>query len=311
MKKLNLILAGLAIVALAACNKDLGGASVPAAASPEEGRPEVAFRLGGEFAPHMETRATEITDSNLGTLYVTATTGTSSETAVSGFTSVSFSKSGGVYKGGKYWPSTNPNYHFYAGNVALTHTSTGATVSPANAGTDVVVGYIATPDYEETNNLTLKHIFARFTDVTLKAPAGYTASAIKLSIQPKTSGTYNLKSDSWTTKGSAGSAVYLAGTASSGLSITSAGGSVSVNSNDLYLVPDSYTLTLTYTLAKGDWSKAYSKTASVTVLQGKKNKITLVGDAANIPDPDDGDISEVDFNVEVDPWTENELHPNF
>ena len=305
MKKTILILAGA--LATLACNKELPLAKAPAAG---EGLRPLEFRLlGGEFSPMIGTRATEVTSSTLGTLYVSATTGSSSETAV--FTSAAFSKSGSVFSGGKYWPSTNPNYHFYASNVPLTHTASGATVSPANVNTDIVVDYIATPDFGETNDLVLGHIFARFTDVTLKAPAGYTASAIKLSLLPKTSGTYNLKSGSWTSKGAAGAAQYLAGTASAGLSITTEGGSVTVNSNDLWLVPDSYTLTLSYTLSKDAWSKSYTKTASVSVLQGKKNKITLLGNNPNIPGPDSGDITEIDFNVEVDSWTENELHPSF
>ena len=131
-KSFIIVMAGLA---LAACSKQLDTPAV------QDGPQEIAFMVGSP-----ETRgATEVTTSNLSTLYVTATTGSSSETAT--FTSAQFTKSGSNWTGGKYWPSTDPSYHFYGSNQALTHTSSGATVSPANANTDIVVGYIANPNF--------------------------------------------------------------------------------------------------------------------------------------------------------------------
>lgn len=294
-KSFIILMAGLA---LAACNKQL---DTPV----QEGPQEIAFTVGTP-----ETRgATEVTTSNISALYVTATTGSSSETAA--FTSASFTKSGSNWTGGKYWPASDPGYHFYGANTALTHTASGATVSPANANTDIVVGYIATSNFKSVNAFTLGHIFAQVGTCTIKAPAGYTLSGVKVSLKPITSGTYNLKSGSWNSKGSAAStASYIFGTSSTGVNITTAGGSSTSADNDLWLVPGDYQLTASYTIAKGDFSKAYTKTATVTLVQGKNNNIGLNSNGdPNIPEPDD--IAELTFTVTVTPWTDNNVPVSF
>lgn len=285
MKKILsfVMMAAVAAVAVVSCNKQPVGVDVLA-------QDEIVFSFEDEAA----TRATEVTTSNLSSLNVSATTGTSSETAV--FTSAAFTKQSNKWKGGKYWPASDQSYHFYASNAALTHTSSGNTVSPSNANTDIVVGYLASPTYKSENALTLGHIFAQIGTVTVNAPSGYTVSGIKITVQPKTSGTYNLKSGSWTSRGSAGSAQYIAGTASTGLSITTAGGSVNGGDKDLWLVPDTYTLTATYVLSIGDYtSSTITKTSSVALTQGANNNIT-----ATLPASDD--VSEITFTVTVTPW---------
>lgn len=298
MKTRYIFAAAVAAFALVACNKE-----IPAAENVEA--EEIVFTLCAE------TRATEVTTSNLSTLYVTATTGSNSETSV--FTSASYTKSGSVWKGGKFWPSTNPNYHFYLSNVALTHTSAGATVSPANANTDIVVDYIATPTFKATNTATLEHIFAQVGTVRVKVKAGYKAENIKISLQPKTSGTYNLKTDTWT-PGNAGSATYILGTANAGVNITTEGGAVESSDNDLWLVPGAYVLTATYTITKDAFSKSYTKTATVTLVQGKNNNIgPTTSGGVELPNigPDDDDVAEIEFNVTVTPWSDQHVDVNF
>lgn len=298
-----LILSAAALLGLAACNKDM---YAPKGAAGHD--TEITFTLGGEFAAG--TRATEITTANLSSLYVTATTGTSSESAV--FTSQPFSKSGSAWKGGQFWPGSDPGYHFYAANTALTHTASGATVSPANADTDIVVDYLASPTFRASNALELEHIFCQIGTVTMKAPAGYTVTDLKVSVQPVVSGTFNLKSGSWTTRGAATVARYILGSATSGVSISSAGGQVSSADNDLWLVPGSYTLTASYTITKGAYTSSQTRTATVTLLQGKNNNIGLPGtgsDQPNIPEP--SDVSEIEFSVTVTPWTDNTVQANF
>ena len=291
MKRYLVILAAAALAVLASCNKEASRMDLA-----DEGLAPVEFTLDGDISASVGTRATEVTTANLSSMNVTATTGSSSETAVSGFSNAAFTKSGSVWKGGKYWPASNPSYHFYASNVTMTHTTSGQTVSPANAGTDVVVGYLASPTYKSTNALTLGHIFAQIGTMAVTAPDNYTVSELKVSVAPKTSGTYNLKSGSWTAKGSAGSATYILGNSSTGVSITTAGGTTTSSDNDLWLVPDTYTLSFSYKLAIGDYQSAtISKTATVTLAQGKNNNIsaTLQG----------GDASEIQLTVTVTPWS--------
>ncbi len=320
MKKYLYILM-VGCMALGACSKE---ASVTVPESKE-----IAFAVEGEFSPSVETRATEVETSSLSTVYVTATTGTQ-ETQK--FLNQAFTKSGSTWTGGKYWeePASGQNsvaYHFYLSNAQLTAGSgtAGPTIAPANANTDIVVDYLPSPAYKEVATAHMEHIFARFTDVTLKAPAGYKATNIKLSFLPITSGTFSLKQMDtytvdashpdvgWTTKGSASTtAAYLVGSASSGASINTAGGTYTNTNNDVWFVPGSYTLTLSYTLStdNGDWSKAYTKTATVALQRGKKNKIVLNNNQPNIPDPG-SDVTTVTFDLDVTPWNDNPLHPTF
>ena len=310
MKKILFLLSFTAVL-LASCNRE----AVKEAPVSDELVP-VEFTMGGEFSA--ATRATEVTTSNLNSFYVNATTGSGSENIVSNFQNTVFTKDGNIWKGGKFWPSSNPSYHFYASNSQLTHTTNGATVSPANANTDIVVGYIATPTYQQQNTLVMNHIFAQVGTVKMLAPAGYTVSNLTVSLQPRTSGTYNLKNGSWTSTGNAGSTTYILGTsANSGVSISTAGGSVTSNDNDLWLVPGQYTLTASYTITKGDYSATYSgssaKTCTVTLVQGANNNIGPVvsggSEVPNIPEP--SDVADISFSVTVTPWTDNPVSAQF
>lgn len=299
MKKILLfVFSALAVVAVS-CNKNNVTPEVSAMEDAEQWLAPIEFAIEGEFAPVAETRgASEVTTDNFSSMKVTATTGTSSETAVSGFGNTTFTKSGSVWKGGKYWPVSNPGYHFYASNAEMTHTNNGQTVSPQNAGTDVIVGYIASPTYQQSNAFTMGHIFAQIGTMQITAPSGYTVSELKVSLKPKTSGTYNLKSGSWTSKGTEGSATYILGTGSSGVSIGTAGGNIISADNDLWLVPDTYTLTATYKVSIGDYtSNTLTVTGNVSLDQGKNNNIS-----ATLPSNNTG-ATEIQFTVTVTPWS--------
>lgn len=297
----------IAAAALVACNKQLDDNVAPAGETAE-----IVFTMPSEFG--FATRATEVTTADVNTIYVNATTGSSSETAV--FTSSTFTKSGNDWKGGKFWPETDPGYHFYVANVALTHTSSGATVSPSNANTDIVVDYVASPTHKQKTNVVLEHIFAQVGTVSMKAPAGYAVTNMKVSLTPIVGGTYNLKSDAWTSRGSAQSAVYILGNNNSGVTISteSNNSTYTGTDNNLWLVPGSYVLTASYTISKGEYSKNITgKTCTVTLVQGKNNNIgpTVSGnvDQPNIPEPDD--IAEITFGVTVTPWGDQHVDANF
>ena len=194
----------------------------------------------------------------------------------------------------------------------VTFAASDATISVANSDTDVVAAYLASPTYKSNNLLTFGHVLCQVGTAAIKAPAGYTVSDFKLAITPIYSGTYSVKDATWAA-GSAASAVYLIGTANAGVNISSEGGSYTSPDNDLWLVPGTYTLTATYTIAKGNFSKAYTKTATVALVIGKNNNLVLPGenhDEPNIPDPGD-DISDITFTVDVTPWSNNDIPVTF
>jgi hypothetical protein len=113
-------------------------------------------------------------------------------------------------------------------------------------------------------------------------------SNLAVKISPRTSGTYNIRTSKWTSKGDAGNAVTIADALGSNAD------------NDLWLVPDTYTLTATYTISKGNYSKSVNKTANVAIQQGKNNHIS-----ATLPVPDD--ISDITFTVTVTGWSDNTI----
>lgn len=220
---------------------------------------------------------TDVSDLNASGFKASATTGAAGS-EVSAWNNVTFSKTGTYFEGGKLWPDSDPSYHFYASNVAITHNGNGCTVAATNA-TDVVCAYLASSTFETPNTLTFNHIFARIGNVTVSAVDGYTITNVHVSITPKTGGTYNIRTGNGQTNGTGwsslttGSATELANT------------TPGTKSNDLYLVPGSYDLAITWTAAKGTSSNNYSNTVTgVSIVGGKINSITLglTGSAVDI-----------------------------
>ena len=212
----------------------------------------------------VESKASAVT--TLSSFYVTATSGsTGSEQAV--WSNATFSgSSGSGYTSDKVWPRTNPSYHFYAANVPVTATAGGGTLSASN-GTDVVCACAPNPVFQETVTLSFQHIFARLGNVTVRAGGGYTLSSISIRITPLTGGTYNMRSGAWSGI-SLGSATAIANA------------QAGTRANDLWLVPGTYTLSLSWTASKGGSSHGFSGiTTQVTLQAGKRNHldITLFG----------------------------------
>jgi len=208
------------------------------------------------------TRASVV--SSLSSFRVSAVTGSSgSESAV--FTNQTFTGSAGTYTGGRYWPVSDPGYKFFASNVALTYTSSGATVSASNS-TDVICAYMPNPTFGEKNTLVFNHIFSRIGNVTVAAESGFTVSGVSVTITPYVSGTYNLETGAWSGK-SAGSATSLANS------------SPGTKSNDLWLVPGSYTVTCSWSAAPSGGGSAMAYTNEVsesfTLIAGKTSAMTI------------------------------------
>ena len=187
---------------------------------------------------------------------------------------------------GHYQTASPTAYNYYVANQSF---SVGATTSMtvANNNTDVIAGRTASSS-SLTPSVTLGHIFARTGTLTANAPSGYTISGVSWKIVGKsdingTAGTYNMTSGAW----SAASTKL-----SSETSLTS--------SSDMYLIPGTYTIKVTYTLSKGEWSSTATKSADVTLVQGKINNIT--GTVNNL-----GGASEIVLSLSVSEWTTNNI----
>ena len=279
MKHTLLFFTLAAAVAAVSCSKPAELLSRQEASAPGE----IVIGVGEDFSAEVSTKATAIT-SVPSTLYWGATTGTSSESSKWAATSASVSSS--KINTGHYQTASPTAYNYYVANQSF---SVGATTSMtvANNNTDVIAGRTAASS-SLTPSVTLGHIFARTGTLTANAPSGYTISGVSWKIVGKsdingTAGTYNMTSGAW----SAASTKL-----SSETSLTS--------SSDMYLIPGTYTIKVTYTLSKGEWSSTATKSADVTLVQGKINNIT--GTVNNL-----GGASEIVLSLSISDWTTNNI----
>lgn len=232
----------------------------------------------------------------------------------------------GDFTGGKYWPTNTVSWNFYAAaNATMTFAPAGTTVAVENCEKDVVAKYLQGAGYKQKNVITFEHILCQLGTVALKAPEGYAVTDAKMYLNPIYSGTYSIKAVNgandaakragWTRGSASTTPVYIVGNANTGVQVSTETNNSTYTSgdNDLWLVPGEYTLTLSYTISKGDYrAENVTKTCTVTLQQGLNNNLGLAGtnqDQPNIPVPDD--ISDVVFTVTVTPWDDVNISTNF
>ena len=282
-----------------ACNKS----QLSPAGAPAEPTDEVVFSAGGPAMNSAVSTKATVVDA-LPSFYAGCTTGAAGS-EVSVWNSTTFTGSGSpmVYKGDKWWPITDPSYHFYASNAALTFAAGGTTVAASNA-TDVVCAYLPEPTYKVRNVLSFEHIFARLGQVTVSASASYAISNVSISITPKVSGTYNIRTGAGKTDGAGwsgtvnGSAAVIAARAAE----LARSGNFS-QANDIYLVPGTYTISATWTATAPGYSETFSnKTQEISITAGKVNKITTTLG---------GRGTEIEFGVEIAAWDETTQDVDF
>ena len=267
----RIILAMAAIAAFASCAKEAPVASQ----SPVQYSDEISFLVENDLGASVETRATAV--ESLNSFNVLAENTTESKE----LWSLATTKSGSNYNTGKYWPSVDGKYAFYASNVALAYNAAGTTVSPSDNSTDVVVAYSAysASNYRKVIPLTFNHIYARIGEVEVNAPESYNIEVKSVSTKIVKGGTYNVKTDVWSSKGS------------------EAAQSLAVGANDVYAVPGDIVVTVNYVLTKGDYKKEFTKSGTITLTQGKVNNIT-----ANPSLSAEEGASDIVFTVSLTPW---------
>ena len=289
MKKSFILSLILAVPVVLSCQKGADGPFVPA-----DGR--IRFDAGGPaILSEVTTRASVVNATSLNSsgFNVTATTGSAgSESLVTGFSSVAFTKGTTYFESGKWWPSSNPSYHFYGANATITFNAAGSTVAASNS-TDFVCAYMPSPTYLEPNTLSFEHIFARIGDVTVTAVDGYTITGVSVSVTPKVSGTYNIRTGAGQSDGTGWSST------SNGSATGIANATPGTKSNDVWLVPGTYELTISWTAAKDDYTYTFTnRTINVALQAGKVNSISLGLT---------GDANKIQFSVSVADWGANAI----
>ena len=268
MKQTLLFFAAAAASLTVSCNKESGLQK----AVPAEECNRICFTASG-IGLEISTKVDAVTA--LESFNVIATTGSLNAETTSWSTVAT--RSGNMYVTDKYWPSTNPSYHFYASNTAISIYN-GAPLVTCDGSADVVCASMVSPSYNIIdNNFAFKHIMARIGTVTAASTQGYAVSGVSITMQNmKTGGTYNVRAEMWSSE------------------TLQAAYAVPVGENDLYVVPGSYSTSVTFTLTKGDYTGTFTRQGGVTLTRGKVNNIaiSLTGDPA-VP---------VDFTVSLDDW---------
>lgn len=282
MKKF-LTITTLAAMAATACQKDL---TQEIGRIPGDAGKEIVLSVESD-AIDISTRATTAVTALPSSLYLCMTTGTAGASGeAQKMSSTNKSVSSQKIATGLYQTATATAYNYYLCNAATTFTAgTGVTIT-CDGGTDIITG---TTKSSSTASpvVAMEHIYARVGTVKMSSSSGYTLSGMTVTLtNAKTGGTYNLSSGSWTSTGSAASKVIATGLS---------GGTASAAS-DLYLVPGTYTITVTGTQKLGDYSASFpTKTGSVTLTEGKINNIE--GAFSN------SGASAINISVSLKPWS--------
>ena len=277
MNKFKLYAASLLITGLAAgCAKSV---------EPENQHPQQIVLCVGDDTIDMDvqTKATAITEIP-SSLYFSVTTGTRGSSETTKKASASVSPASGKIATGLYQTANATSYNYYVSNLPITFAASGSTVSASNA-TDVIAGTATSSS--TSPSVTLDHIFARTGTLTLNTQDDYDLSNVSwkiASVTGGTSGTYNIAKQAWS-------------------SLTTLNSTSIPESSDMYLVPGSYTLTVSYTLTKGDWTQNFTKSASVTLVGGKINNIS--GTASG------GAASAISLTVTLTPWESTDITADF
>lgn len=247
---------------------------------------EIVLYCGDGFSAAVETKATAIS-SVPSTLYWGASTG-SSGSETSKWAAASASVSSSQINTGKFQTKSPTTYNYYVSNQTFS-ISSSATMTVANNNTDVLAGRSSSSS--TTPSVALGHIFARTGTLTCNTQSGYSISNVSWKIVGKgdmngTAGTFNLTSNTWSSASTK---------LTSDTDITS--------SSDMYLIPGTYTIKCTYTLTKGDYSENFTKSADITLAQGKINNITATAIG--------GSAAGIVISVSVTAWSSNSITATF
>lgn len=237
---------------ISSCSKEVAGEGISGAVGDlEYSDVGIVFTVDGTKAP------SEVTD--LTSFYVSAYT-SSGSSLVSAWENQSFSKtSDGSYTNAQaFWPASDASFRFAASNVKMTGSSSGPVIRTSSLDTDIVCSYLASPTYGKTNTLNFRHILARVGAVDITAMDGFEFSGLRLELTvPGTEATYNVISDSWSKAGGTAKTYTL-----------KTDGTV----NDIWIIPGTYNLTLSFTDAAGN---SFCKTISSSFPQGIVKKMTV------------------------------------
>ena len=256
MKKISFVL--FALIAVTACNKEL-------CSQENSEQQEIVINVDGDGIIADVTTKTSAVTTMPASLYFAGTTGTNTS-QTSKWASVSKTVSSNKINTGYYQTATATSYNYYLSNCNMSTAATGCSITADGSSIDAIAG-VTKASTSTSPSVTLNHIFGR-TGTLSASCSGYTLTNVTYKLKSKgtttgTKGTYNIYSGSWSST-----------TALSETTITS--------SSDLYLIPGTYTLTISGTRTKGDFTNTFSGSVDINIVAGKTHAIsaTITGDPA-------------------------------
>ena len=281
MKELKtyLLVAVLLLPLPFSCKKQEGGS--------DPGRLIAFDARTGEAEVSVQTKAA-VPVTSMSSFYVSATAGASAEHYPVWNSDVfTWSDSEGAYVSTHQWPSPDQNYHFYASNVPI-YNQPGCVYVNADNGTDVLCAYMPSPNYLKKNTLEFYHILARLGKITVKPgtvfgddpPVYYTVTDVTVKLYPWEKGKYDLEKGygkdngtGWLAREKAASPVVVAQTPGP----LSSSDPLYFQDNDVWLVPETYAIMLSWTVRHGTWVRTYDEIpAAVPLRAGQINDITFI-----------------------------------
>ena len=294
MKKIYISLLAVT-AALVACNKQ-GVTERPAVDVPGG---QIVLDVSEGFRMEVETKqsATPVT-SMPHSLYWGATTGAGSyESLKWAPATATVDVSNGKISTGKYQTSTPTAYNYYAANYNFNIPGSGHVLMTVPDNTyDIIAGKTSSSTSSTTPSVTLGHIFARTGSLTLTAQNGYSISGtptwkiVGKSDINGTAGEYDMSEGQWTSASTK---------LSTAMTFTSKPATGTTSTSDIFLIPGTYTVSVTYTLTKGasgEFSKTYTKSSDITLQAGKIHNIN------GVTTPDDA--QDITLSVTLQNWQE-------
>ena len=248
-----------------------------------------------------------------------ATTGSAGSENGSSWNNIAFTTDGaGTYMASpkKYWPVSDPHYNFYAvaatsGESAataaaapdLTYATSGTTITmAAGYDKDVICAYEPTADvtWNDKNELVFDHIFARVSTVKVTAVAPCAISNVTVNIvNPKTGGTYNLRTGHEQVNGTGWSSLVPASGSQQVYRNTgsiASGSNHTGSDNNFFIVPGEYYLSCTWTARVDDYTRTYSNVTSTSPIFIEGGKVNVI--ECNLG----GNPTEIVFGVSLYDW---------
>lgn len=195
------------------------------------------------------------------------------------------SLSGSDYATGRVWEESDRGAAFYASNATI-HTDAATPYISYNRSSydqDVIVASNASPTWGVRCPLEFSHILTRIGTLSVVPSGDFTVSGVTAKILlPRTVGTYSFDG-TWS---ALSGAEYEA---------------VSAGANNIWLIPGTYTLDISYTLTGDLGSMPCHGTAEITLDAGDVNNITATV----------GETVSVTVSASVDSWTRDETNYDY